>query len=351
MPVNYIQTTADKVWIRKSPSTAASTKGQALLGAVFHFTGTTKSGGAEWYKIDYAGETCYIMAKYCRVMTNVEYAAYQGTASAGSSAGTAAAVSGDQSNMAVTTMDKVIVRAEGRSGGKQLALLYRAGQICTLLGTTNVSNNYTWYNVSVNGITGWIRGDLLRILTTAEAQAYTTAQSTGGAGTSTTASNGSSVNGVTLYRPELIDWYTGGIQDIFYKGCVAILTDVKTGISFQVKRWAGGVHADVEPLTAADTAAMCKVYGVSKAQDISDKNLYQRRPVLITIGTHSYAASIYGVPHNYPQGDTIPDNNFNGQFCVHFVNSRVHASNKVDKDHQNAIMYAYENAARLLGIN
>ena len=351
VPVNYIQTTADKVWIRKSPSTAASTKGQALLGAVFHFTGTTKSGGAEWYKIDYAGETCYIMAKYCRVMTNVEYAAYQGTTAADSSAGTAAAVAGDQSNMAVTTMDKVIVRAEGRSGGKQLALLYRAGQMCTLLGTTNVANNYTWYNVSVNGITGWIRGDLLRILTTAEAQAYATAQSTGSTGTGTTASSGSSVNGITLYRPELIDWYTGGIQDIFYKGCVAILTDVKTGISFQIRRWSGGVHADVEPLTAADTAAMCRVYGVSKAQDISDKNLYQRRPVLITIGTHSYAASIYGVPHNYPQGDTIPDNNFNGQFCVHFVNSRVHASNKVDKDHQIAIMYAYENAARLLGIN
>ena len=346
VPVNYIQTTTDKVWIRKSPSTAAATKGQAMLGAVFHYTGTTRSGGVDWYKIDYAGETCYIMAKYCRVLNSAEYAAYQGSAAASTGNTTAAAVTGDQSNMAVTTLDKVIVRAEGRSGGKQLALLYRAGTICTLLGATNVANNYTWYNVSVNGITGWIRGDLLRILTTAEAQAAQNSGSTASAG-----SSGSSVNGVTLYKPELIDWYTGGIQDIFYKGCVAILTDVKTGISFQVRRWAGGVHADVEPLTAADTAAMCRVYGVSTAQQISDKNLYQRRPVLITIGTHSYAASIYGVPHNYPEGDTIPDNNFNGQFCVHFVNSRVHASNKVDKDHQNAIMYAYENAARLLGIN
>ena len=346
VPVSYIQTTTDKVWIRKSPSTAASTKGQALLGAVFHFTGTTRSGGVDWYKIDYAGETCYIMAKYCRVMTNVEYAAYQGSVPADNSGGGAASVPGDQSNMAVTTMDKVIVRAEGRSGGKQIALLYRAGQVCTLLGNTNVANNYTWYNVNVNGVTGWIRGDLLRILTTAEAQAYSASGSANsGSG------SGSSVNGVTLYKPELIDWYTGGIQDIFYRGCVAILTDVRTGISFQIKRWAGGVHADVEPLTAADTAAMCRVYGVSTAQQISDKNLYQRRPVLITIGNHSYAASIYGVPHNYPEGDTIPNNNFNGQFCVHFVNSRVHNSNKVDKDHQNAIMYAYENAARILGIN
>ena len=137
----------------------------------------------------------------------------------------------------------------------------------------------------------------------------------------------------------------------FGKGDTAIVTDVKTGISFQVRRWAGGDHADVEPLTTSDTAAMCRIYGVSSAQQISDKNLYQRHPILVTLKGHSYAASMYGVPHNYPDGDTIPNNNFNGQFCIHFVNSRVHKSNKVDKDHQNAIMYAYENAARLLGIN
>ena len=130
----------------------------------------------------------------------------------------------------------------------------------------------------------------------------------------------------------------------------AIVTDIKTGISFEVKRWSGGDHADVEPLTAADTAAMCRIYGVSKAQDINDKNLYQRHPVLVTLSGHSYAASMYGVPHNYPDGDTIPNNNFNGQFCIHFVNSRIHKTNKVDKDHQAAIMYAYENAAKLLGI-
>ena len=158
---------------------------------------------------------------------------------------------------------------------------------------------------------------------------------------------------MTLYTPELIDWYTGGIQSIFYKGCVATVTDVKTGISFKVKRWSGGDHADVEPLTAADTAAMCRIYGVATAQAIADKDLYQRRPLLVTIGTHSYCASMYGEPHNYPDGDTIPDNNFNGQFCIHFVNSKLHGgtsgnNKKVDQDHQNAIMYAYNNAVSKL---
>ena len=349
-PIDYIQTNTDKVWIRTSPSTKASTKGQASLGAVFHFTGTTKSGGTQWYKIEYAGDTCYIMAKYCRVMTDAEYAVYQGAVQQAAITATPDPI--DMSNMALTNTTKVIVRAAGEAKGKQLALLYKANQVCTLLGATNVSGGYTWYNVRVNSVTGWIRGDLLRILTKAEAEVYSqtgaTATNNGGNG------NGSSVNGVVLYKPELIDWYTGGIQSIFYKGCVAILTDVKTGISLQVRRWSGGAHADVEPLTAGDTAAFCRIYGVSTAQEISDRNLYQRRSVLLTVAGHTYAASIYGVPHNYPDGDTIPDNNFNGQFCIHFVNSKTHGSSSnpahVDSDHQKAIMYAYENAAALLGI-
>ena len=350
-PIDYIQTNTDKVWIRTSPSTKAGTKGQASLGAVFHFTGTTRSGGVQWYKIEYSGETCYIMAKYCRVMTDAEYAAYQGAVQQAAITATPDPI--DMSDMALTNTTKVIVRATGEAKGKQLALLYKANQVCTLLGATNVANGYTWYNVRVNSVTGWIRGDLLRILTKSEAAVYsqtgTTASNNGGNGA------GSSINGVILYKPELIDWYTGGIQSIFYKGCAAILTDVKTGISLQVRRWSGGAHADVEPLTAADTAAFCRIYGVTKAQEISDRNLYQRRSVLLTVAGHSYAASIYGVPHNYPDGDTIPDNAFNGQFCIHFVNSKTHGSTSspahVDSDHQKAIMYAYENAAALLGIN
>jgi len=427
-PVDYIRTIADKVWIRKSPSSSASTKGQAMLGAVFHFTGTVDVSGVKWYKIDYADGTYYIMAKYCQVMTDREYSDYIGTLP--TPVVTATPAPEEMSNMAVTTMEKVIVRASGAPNGKQIALLYKANQVCVILGKTSTpdKNGKLWYNVTVNSTTGWIREDLLRVLTRTEAAmyektgdpsakpeaSYTTLQlgSTGDAvtrlqsrlyelgylsaggitgtydsatrdavrayqnaakltidGIATAAVQHSlfgtvetgyydsqgSVGSVKLYKPELMDWYTSDIQSIFYKGCVAIVTDVKTGISFRVKRWSGGAHADVEPLTAADTAAMCRIYGVKIAQEISDKNLYQRHPVLVTIGTHSYAASMFGFPHNYPQGDTIPDNDFNGQFCIHFVNSRLHggdsgSSTGVDSDHQKAIMYAYENAATLLNI-
>jgi len=123
-----------------------------------------------------------------------------------------------------------------------------------------------------------------------------------------------------------------------------VLTDVKSGLTYRARRWAGAYHADVEPLTAADTAVMVRFYGVQNAQEIADKNLYERRPTWVTIGGRTFAASIYGIPHNYPQGDTIKDNNFSGQFCVHFVNSKTHSTVRVDPDHMAAIEYAYTHA-------
>lgn len=142
----------------------------------------------------------------------------------------------------------------------------------------------------------------------------------------------------TIYPVEKIDWWTGGINTIWKRGMNVKITDVKTGITFWAHRWAGANHVDAEPLTATDTKRICNIYGVSTAQEIS----YQRRALWVTIGTHTYCASMYGVPHNYPDGDTIANNDYKGQFCVHFTNSRTHTSNRVDPTHTEAIQYAYD---------
>lgn len=149
---------------------------------------------------------------------------------------------------------------------------------------------------------------------------------------------------MTIYPAEKIDWYTGGIQELWPKGANFKVYDVKTGIVWWAHRWSGGSHVDAEPLTAADTARLCKIYGVSNADEIAEKNMWQRRPMLVTIGNRTFACSLYGVPHNYPDGDTIANNNYDGQLCIHFTNSKTHDSNKVDSYHTEAIEYAWLNA-------
>lgn len=327
----YIKTTSGDVNIRKYAAASSDSLARVARGTVLKSSSSTTKNGEKWYKVTYNGKTGYIMAKYCKTSTESEYKYYinKGSSSSSSSSSSSTVKRGAT---AVTKKDKVLLRAAATSKGKELMTIKSRNTPVTLQGKTAKADGYTWYYVKVNGQKGWIRSDLLRVLSSSEAAKYT----------------GKSSSGKTLYYPELVDWKKDNIYKIFYKGCVATLTDVKTGISFRIKRWSGGLHADVEPLTASDTAKMCKVYGVKTAQEISDRNMYQRRSILITVGSHTYAASMYGVPHNYPEGDTIPNNKFNGQFCVHFVNSQVHKSKKVDSAHQAAIRYAYNYGVSVL---
>ena len=149
---------------------------------------------------------------------------------------------------------------------------------------------------------------------------------------------------MTLYPAEKIDWYTGGINELWARGSNYKVYDVKTGIVWWAHRWAGGLHVDAEPLTAADTARLCRCYGVTTSSQITSSKHWQRRPLLVTIGTRTFACSMYGVPHNYPEGDTISTNNYKGQLCIHFTNSKTHNSRKVDSGHEEAIEYAWEHA-------
>ena len=126
-----------------------------------------------------------------------------------------------------------------------------------------------------------------------------------------------------------MDWWTSDIQTIFARGTVAQITDVATGISWREQRRGGTNHADCQPLTAADTAAMKKAYGGTWS--------WSRRAIFVTINGVNYAASMNGMPHG---GGSIADNDFNGHHCIHFTNSRTHGGNKVCPLHQAAIQKA-----------
>lgn len=168
--------------------------------------------------------------------------------------------------------------------------------------------NETWCRVTLNGKVGFIQK---KDLGTKKYDGYSTSSAASG-------------------KAKEMDWFKSGIQSIFYKGCVATVTDCKTGISWKVKRSGGYNHADVQPLTAADTAAMKKACG-------SDFGTWHRRPIWVSINGQKYAASMNCMPHG---NGNITDNNFNGHHCIHFTNSRTHESNKVDPDHQATIKKA-----------
>ena len=74
-----------------------------------------------------------------------------------------------------------------------------------------------------------------------------------------------------------MDWWDSDIQKIFARGVVAQITDVETGLSWRERRNGGTNHADCQPLTAADTAAMKKAYGGKWSWDRGElRRLHQR---------------------------------------------------------------------------
>ena len=127
------------------------------------------------------------------------------------------------------------------------------------------------------------------------------------------------------------DWWTSDIQKVFARGVIATVTDVDTGISWKVKRSGGTNHADVQPLTAADTAKMKQAYGGTWS--------WNRRAIWVTIDGVSYAASMNGMPHGT---GSITTNNFDGHHCIHFLNSRTHTGNRWDTQHQSMVQKAYK---------
>ena len=121
---------------------------------------------------------------------------------------------------------------------------------------------------------------------------------------------------------EFLSW--GEVDKLFPRYAEATVIDLDTGCKFRVQRRGGTYHADVQPLTAGDTAVMKLVY--------SGKWSWQRRAVIVQLaGGRRIAASMNGMPHGL---GSIPDNKFNGHSCIHFRDSKTHCSREVNMAHQ-----------------
>lgn len=126
-------------------------------------------------------------------------------------------------------------------------------------------------------------------------------------GGSSSGSTGTTVapNGATI---QLLHWFDD-VKPTLKNGQNLIAYDPDTGISWTLRIMSRGNHADVEPLTAADTAAMFQAFG--NKESWGPKVVYIKLPD----GRWSIAST-----HNVAHGSqTISDNNFDGQNCVHFL--------------------------------
>ena len=228
----------------------------------------------------------------------------------------------------VQTNVNLNLRQKATTASARLATISKGKQV-PYYSTKTVSGK-TWYQVQYSQKTGWVLGSYVKKVTAST----DTAKSK-----SLTVTDGEKA--MTIYPAEKIDWYTGGIQTLIKRGTTFKIYDVKTKRIWTAYRQAGGDHMDIEPASAADTKTLCEIYSVDSADEIAEKNLWRRRPCLVTVNGHTYGCSLYGIPHGK---STIASNNMDGQICLLFTNSKTHGTKKVDSYHKQAIEYALKNA-------
>jgi len=130
---------------------------------------------------------------------------------------------------------------------------------------------------------------------------------------------------------ELLDWSTA--KNVVPRGELLYIVDVRTGMTFNLKCFSKGGHADVEPPTKEDTDTIYNTRNGVWSWDA--------RPVWVIIGDRTLAAALNGQPH---AGSTISGNGMNGHLCLHF-NGTVTNSKSYQKDLNNAVIEAW-NAAQ-----
>jgi len=113
---------------------------------------------------------------------------------------------------------------------------------------------------------------------------------------------------------EMLEW--SAVRGILPLRTPFQIMDIGTGIRFNMSSLSNGNHADVETVTAQDTALMMEAFGGWQT--------WSSRPVWVTVGNRTFSAALHSMPHDVA---TIPDNNMDGHVCLHFYGSTTHNTN------------------------
>lgn len=305
--IGMIKVTGNNVSLRYQPSTSANRVGTANIGDCFYYVDTVNG----WFQTK-AGY--WITKDYAKVMTDAEVEAY--------------------------------IKNNGGSGSTgSNYTIGSTGSTVTYIQTALTALEY--YNRQITGHYGRYTKDAVRAF---QRDHNLTADGVCGATTLAAiqkaysgSSSATTTYNATVYK---LDWSymkSNATALGIARGASIKLTDLTTGKSLNIHVQSTGNHIDAEPLTSADTTTLCEIYGVSTPNAIS----YKRRPMMITTSAGQFLCSIYGQPHG---AQDITNNGYEGQFCLHFVNSKTHGTNRVDGDHQNAINTA-ETLVKAIKVN
>lgn len=106
---------------------------------------------------------------------------------------------------------------------------------------------------------------------------------------------------------QLLYWFND-VKNYLKENKVFTVYDPATGLSWKMKLYSPGNHADSEPLTAADAAIMYKAYG--------NKWTWAQRAVYVQLANGTWC--IDAMPNMPHLSGSISDNDFEGHTCVHF---------------------------------
>jgi len=269
--------------LRSSPSTDADVLRAVNYGAIVEVLSHDPDG---WSRAMINGTTGYIRSDF------LAFVGQSAAPAASAPAPAPAPVAQSQTSSIFRTTVGVNFRNAPSTDAGIIRVL-NAGTTVEVL----THNQNGWSNVRQNGTVGYIMSEFLT-------------EGAGGGG-----------------NVEFLEWSTA--RNIVRNGVPMRVVDVRTGISFYLQSFSIGGHADVEPLTQADTDAIF--------QSRNGVWAWAPRPVWVTIGNRTIAAALNGMPHG---GSTISGNGMNGHLCLHFYGTRTR-SQTYQRDLNNAVREAW----------
>ena len=275
--------TTDGVNFRKT----ASTDGEIIETLYPNITVTVVDHKpATWSKVSHNGKTGYIRSDF--LTRNV--AASSGNSSGTAASGSTASASASSGNAASATATVSTTSSAAPVQSQQAAKTYytndgvnfRTGAsieskiICGLVSGTAVKmldyGSSGWSKVEYDSTTGYIKTEFLSL---------------------------------TDGKLEMLQW--SEVKSFLKTGTIIPVIDVRTGVKYNIRCFSLSGHADVEPVTKADTDTIYQLRGGNWS--------WAARPVWVKINGRLLAASINGMPHDV---STISDNGMSGHLCLHF---------------------------------